>query len=175
MRINKIRKLLIILLVSFGVCSSFGLLLLNYSKIKQNFRIWLDIPCYEVEDLFFSWTAKYYQIDNTPVDENIEQNLQTLIDSVLIPARKEYGKYIRINSGYRCPELNKRVGGVVISQHQKGEAVDITAGSIEKNKILYDVIANRGIYDQLIWENGGKWIHVSYKREGKNRKKKFAL
>jgi uncharacterized protein YcbK (DUF882 family) len=36
---------------------------------------------------------------------------------------KEYGKYIKVNSGYRVPKLNKRVGGVAKSQHQKGEAL----------------------------------------------------
>ena len=54
-------------------------------------------------------------------------------------------------------------------------AVDITTGSIKQNKVLYDIIDKQGNYDQLIWENGGEWIHVSYKREGKNRKRKFAL
>ena len=80
-----------------------------------------------------------------------------------------------MNSGYRSPKLNKRVGGVPKSQHQKGEAVDITTGSIKQNKVLYDIIDKQGNYDQLIWENGGEWIHVSYKREDKNRKRKFAL
>ena len=94
---------------------------------------------------------------------------------MLIPARREYGKYIKVNSGYRALKLNKRVGGVAKSQHQKGEAVDITTGSIKQNKALYDIIDKQGNYDQLIWENGGEWIHVSYKRDGKNRKRKFAL
>lgn len=152
-----------------------GLISWNYNKIEQEFKVWLDIPCFEVEELCFSWTALRYSIDNTPENADIEENLQALIDSVLIPARREYGKYIKVNSGYRAPKLNKRVGGVAKSQHQKGEAVDITTGSIKQNKALYDIIDKQGNYDQLIWENGGEWIHVSYRREGKNRKRKFAL
>lgn len=147
----------------------------NYNKIEQEFKVYWNIPYFEVDDLCFSWTAIYYSIDNTPENIDIEKNLQALIDNILIPVRKEYGKYIKVNSGYRCTKLNKKVGGVPKSQHQKGEAVDITAGSIKRNKILYDIITKQGNYDQLIWENGGEWIHVSYKRIGKNRNKKFAL
>lgn len=153
----------------------FSLICWNYNKIEQEFKVRLDIPCFEVDDLCFSWTALCYSIDNTPENAGVEANLQSLIDSVLIPARHEYGKYIKVNSGYRSPTLNKRVGGVSKSQHQKGEAVDITTGSIKQNKVLYDIIDKQGKYDQLIWENGGEWIHVSYKRDGKNRKRKFAL
>lgn len=153
----------------------FSLICLNYNKIEQEFKVRLDIPCFEVDDLCFSWTALCYSIDNTPENAVVEKNLQALIDNVLIPARQEYGKYIKVNSGYRSPTLNKRVGGVPKSQHQKGEAVDITTGAIKQNKVLYDIIDKQGNYDQLIWENGGEWIHVSYKREGKNRKRKFAL
>lgn len=147
----------------------------NYNKIEQEVKVRLDIPCFEVEELCFSWTAFCYSIDNTPENADVEENLQALIGNVLIPARREYGKYIKVNSGYRSTKLNKRVGGVPKSQHQKGEAVDITTGSIKQNKVLYDIIDNQGNYDQLIWETGGEWIHVSYKREGKNRKRKFAL
>ena len=164
-----------LIVVLFGGLLFIGFIGWNYNRIEQEFKVWLDIPCFEVEELCFSWTALCYSIDNTPENAGVEENLQALIDNVLIPARREYGKYIKVNSGYRAPKLNKRVGGVPKSQHQKGEAVDITTGSIKQNKALYDIIDKQGNYDQLIWENGGEWIHVSYKREGKNRKRKFAL
>ena len=159
----------------FIVILSICLISWNYNRIEQESKVWLDIPCFEVEELCFSWTALCYSIDNTPENASVEENLQALIDNVLIPARREYGKYIKVNSGYRSPKLNKRVGGVPKSQHQKGEAVDITTGSVKQNKVLYDIIDKQGNYDQLIWENGGEWIHVSYKKEGENRKRKFAL
>ena len=163
-----------LIVVLFGTLI-IGLIGWNYNKIEQEFKVWLDISCFEVEELCFSWTALRYSIDNTPENADIEENLQALIDNVLIPARCEYGKYIKVNSGYRSTKLNKRVGGVPKSQHQKGEAVDITTGSIKQNKVLYDIIDKQGNYDQLIWENGGEWIHVSYRRDGKNRERKFAL
>jgi hypothetical protein len=134
----------------FLVILSMCLIGCNYKKIEQEFKVRLNIPCFEVEELYFSWTALCYSIDNTPENADIEENLQALIDNVLIPARYEYGKYIKVNSGYRSPKLNKRVGGVPKSQHQKGEAVDITTGLIKQNKVLYDIIDKQGNYDQLI-------------------------
>jgi hypothetical protein len=77
--------------------------------------------------------------------------------------RTVYGKPIRVNSGYRCPKLNKAVGGSATSQHVLGQAADITGGNKSENKILFDLIKSLKLpFDQLIWENGGTWVHVSY-------------
>ena len=38
---------------------------------------------------------------------------------------------IRVNSGYRCPVWNERVGGVVASQHLLGFAADIVVQGLE--------------------------------------------
>ena len=89
----------------FLVILSMCLIGCNYKKIEQEFKVRLNIPCFEVEELYFSWTALCYSIDNTPENADIEENLQALIDNVLIPARYEYGKYIKVNSGYRSPKL----------------------------------------------------------------------
>ena len=57
------------------------------------------------------------------------------------------------------------------SQHQKGEAADITVGSPELNQQLFDLIANGGFdFDQLIDESNYSWVHISY-AAGKNRHK----
>jgi zinc D-Ala-D-Ala carboxypeptidase len=76
-----------------------------------------------------------------------------------------------VNSGYRCPVLNKAVGGVPTSQHQKGEAADLTVGSPELNQQLFDLIAKGDFdFDQLIDESNYGWVHISYSA-GKNRHK----
>lgn len=106
--------------------------------------------------------------DNTPPPE-IKVALTTLIQNVLNPLRELYGKPIRVNSGYRSPVVNKAVKGVATSQHTKGEAADITAGTRGENKILFELIKNNFTFDQLIDEYDYSWIHVSYKT-GKNRK-----
>jgi zinc D-Ala-D-Ala carboxypeptidase len=87
----------------------------------------------------------------------------SLVNNVLQPARNLYGKPMRINSGFRSPAVNQKIGGVLGSQHCKGEAADI---SCDDNKALFDIIRKIGDFDQLIWEFGNnnqpEWIHVSY-------------
>ena len=93
-----------------------------------------------------------------------EQNLQALVDHVLDPARERLGMPITVNSGYRCPTHNAKVGGVKNSQHLKGEAADITCAD---NKRLAEIIEQLGNFDQLIVYP--TFLHVSYKRQGVNR------
>ena len=90
------------------------------------------------------------------------KNLTALVDNVLDPLREWYGKPIRVTSGYRCPALNKAVGGVKNSQHMDGEAADIDTGSREENKKLFNYIKDHLPFDQLIDEHGMDWVHVSY-------------
>jgi hypothetical protein len=84
---------------------------------------------------------------------------------VLQPLRDRFGP-IRINSGYRCPELNEAVGGVQSSQHMRGEAADIYLPSVEKGREYLAFLKTLPAVDQLIWERSGStcWIHVSTKR-----------
>ena len=95
--------------------------------------------------------------------------LKQLTVNVLQPLRELYGKPITVNSGYRSPLVNKSVGGVPTSQHIKGEAADITGGSKQENRVLFEMIKNTLDFDQLINERDYTWIHVSYKTKG-NRK-----
>ena len=101
----------------------------------------------------------------------IEENLQALVSNVLEPVRELLGKPIVVNSGFRCPIHNVAVGGVANSQHMKGEAVDITC---DDNKGLAEIIEQLGKYDQLIMykrpDGSIRFIHVSWKRNGVNRK-----
>lgn len=123
---------------------------------------------FSIAELSRSDTAKQYRIDNEPPLQAII-NMTSLIDEVLDPIREKWGKPIYVNSGYRCEALNKAVGGVSTSQHCRGEASDITAGSVELNKSLFNMIYNMKtfegfIFDQLIDESDYKWIHISYKQ-----------
>lgn len=90
-------------------------------------------------------------------------NLRALVNNVLDPLRSAWGKPIIVTSGYRSPEVNKAIGGVKTSQHLKGEAVDLDIGTVEDNKALFDFICASGFtFDQLILENKGQWVHISY-------------
>ena len=127
---------------------------------------------FTIKELTKSSTAEAKGIDNTPTQE-VERNLTALVDNVLDPLRAIYGKPITVNSGYRCPELNKAVGGSATSDHVKGFAADITCSNKKENAILFDIIKNNLIFDQLIWEKGNNeypdWVHVSFNPKRKRK------
>lgn len=109
-------------------------------------------------------------INNFPTWQTVD-NLKILVTDLLDPLRIKWGKPLIVSSGYRCPEVNKAVGGVNNSQHLEGRAVDLDIGTIEDNKKLFEFIATSGLaFDQLILENKGQWVHVSY-NINKNRQK----
>lgn len=122
-----------------------------------------------MNELADSATARQLGIQNIPSAE-AKANLVALAENILDKARDAWGKPIIVNSGYRCPRLNKVVGGVSNSQHVTGEAADITTGTKYGNKWLFNYIKDNCDYDQLIDERDYTWVHVSYKRNGVNRR-----
>lgn len=128
---------------------------------------------FTIKELSDSATAQQKRIDNKPDQQQIN-SLTALVDNVLDPLREKFGRPIIINSGFRCPALNKAVGGAATSQHAKGEAADIDTGTWAGNKELYDIIRKELPFDQLIDEKNFSWVHVSYKSSG-NRKQLLKL
>lgn len=130
---------------------------------------------FTIEELCASDTAKARGISNKPNTEQII-NLVYLAANVLEPLRVAMGEPIKIGSGFRCPALNKAVGGVGNSQHMKGQAADLCIdGDIEKGKRWFNYIRLHLPFDQLIWEHNAKgsyWVHVSFVHPdfGKNRR-----
>lgn len=114
-------------------------------------------------ELTRSETAARHKIDNTPPAAIIE-NLQYGVDMVLDPLRRLYGKPIIINSGYRCPQLNKLVGGVTNSWHQNGNAADIHISSAREAKVLFDNLQKLPSVDTALFEHSktAQWLHVQW-------------
>lgn len=119
----------------------------------------------------FTWEEATYTntgINNTIDNEVVKLNVEQLAKSILQPLRDALNIPIKINSWYRNSKVNAAVGGSVSSQHMLGEAADISC-----NDMLgaFNYIKDNLLFDQLIWETKGSnnWIHVSYKRLGKNR------
>lgn len=124
---------------------------------------------FTISELLRSDTAIASKIWNGANREQ-EDNLIALVAAILDPLRTAYGKPIRISSGFRCPALNRAIGGVANSQHMRGEAADIDLGSTTENRKLAKLIVDMKLpFDQLIDEANYAWIHVSYKRKGDNR------
>lgn len=127
------------------------------------------IKYFSLSEFLNSATAKRLGIDNTPTFEVVD-NLNKLADYLDV-IREKVGKPILVSSGFRCPVLNKAVGGVSNSQHQKGLAADLICADMES---LENVLRETGGFDQLIKEHrkGSKsfWYHVSVaSRNGKPR------
>ena len=105
---------------------------------------------------------------------SMRANIVALVDNVLDPAREEFGGPVTVNSAYRCPKHNLALGGVVNSQHMKGEAANLCCAD---NKRLAEIIEKNGKYDQMIKylrpDGSIRFIHVSWKRNGGNRKQRL--
>lgn len=126
-----------------------------------------------LEEATKSATAIRNQINNEPDLDQLKA-MQLVAGMCFEPLRKWYGKPIKINSFFRCDALNKAVGGSATSQHCKGEAIDMDAGSKEENKKLFDWAKNNLIFDQLINEYDYSWVHISYK-VGMNRNQTLVI
>lgn len=117
---------------------------------------------FSINELCHSDTAIAKGIDNTPSEE-VKANLAALIENVLDPLREAYGKPIYVNSGYRCPALNKAVGGVSNSEHLIGCAADIDTNNKEENRKLFELAQELNLpFRQLIDEANMSWVHISY-------------
>ena len=121
----------------------------------------------------YSNTATRRGIENKPNEKQLS-NMELVAEKVVEPVRKLVSGPIKINSFFRCPELNKAIGGRGKSQHCHGQAIDIddTFGKAT-NAEMYHWIKENLDFDQMIWEFGDDdnpaWVHVSYVSPEQNR------
>lgn len=112
-----------------------------------------------------SVTAERKGIINIIHTVQVRDSIKALVDEVLQPLRTAWGKPLVINSGYRCPELNRAVGGVSDSQHVKGEAADVAC---DDPAALAQLAHDLGLpYDQMILYP--TFVHFSHRLEGEQR------
>lgn len=123
-----------------------------------------------LEEATFSQTAIRLGIKNIPGPEIIS-NMKLLAKNCFEPLREHFKVPIKVSSFYRCPELNKKIGGSKTSQHMTGQAIDLQAISHTgiNNEAIFNWLKNNVEFDQLINEYNFSWVHVSYEKEG-NRK-----
>lgn len=129
--------------------------ILKTKEIKSEF--------FTLNELTKSSTATKYHIDNSP-SADIVRNLQYGVNMVLDPLRRLYGKPIIITSGYRCLELNKRVGGVANSWHTQGNAADIHVASLTEAHKIFSNLQKIPSVDTALFEHSksGQWLHVQW-------------
>jgi hypothetical protein len=123
------------------------------------------------DEATLSPTAIRNGISNQPNEQELS-NMKLVAENCFEPLRKMWGKPIKVNSFFRSQSLNQLVGGSPLSQHTKGQAIDITTGTKSDNKKLFE-LAKTLDFDQLIWEYGDStgpyWVHISFKNNN-NRK-----
>lgn len=121
---------------------------------------------FTLEELCFSVTANTQRISNVPASPAIVDNLRTLVNNLLDPARELLGTPILVNSGYRCEALNRAVGGAEESQHRYGQAADITCSNLPR---LFAIVTQLCDFDQAILYRKRNFLHVSYVNKQNNR------
>jgi len=108
-------------------------------------------------------------IDNTPIGEQRDA-LHCLTINLLDPLRERWGRALTVVSGFRNPKVNSLVGGSRTSDHMTGRAVDITAGSPELNRQLFEIIKENFCFDQMYGITGRSGpfssVHVSFRATG---------
>lgn len=120
---------------------------------------------FSLAEMTASATAKARGLPNQP---NATQRaaLVALCVNILEPVRAEFGRPVRITSGFRSFTPG--------SQHARGEAADFEVPGVS-NLVVARWIRDHLPFDQLILEawnandpNAG-WIHVSYRAGGGRR------
>ena len=121
-------------------------------------------------------TSTHKEVYNIPSHEAIA-NLKRLCGWLEV-LRKRAAEPIIINSGYRSPQLNRKIGGAANSNHLTGCACDIRVAGMEQ-AIRYAVIlldysreSNQDFDELLIEKNrfGAIWVHFAV-RPSNNRRK----
>jgi zinc D-Ala-D-Ala carboxypeptidase len=117
---------------------------------------------FSLEQLTYSETAERERIDNTPGAEAVD-NLRRLAQGLeQVQILTEFP--LEISSGYRCAELNRRVGGAKTSQHTQGQAADFTCAEFGPPlEIIKAIRASTIEFDQCILEYA-KWVHISFSK-----------
>ena len=143
---------------------------------------------FSLEEFEYSSTALAKGIDNhIPLNgqpsnggtnecgSEILENIRSLCETILEPLRQHAGIPIQLNSGYRCPALNRAVGGSSQSQQLRGEAADSRVPDPQTGEAWFRWMRDHLPFDQLIKERSSRtspsfWIHVSHRRTGSNRR-----
>ena len=121
-------------------------------------------------------TSSHRDVYNIPTHEAIA-NLKHLCQWLEV-LRERSGGPVRINSGYRSPQLNRKIGGATNSNHLTGCAADIRVTGFEQ-AIRYAAILldyadeSHQEFDELLVERnryGAIWLHFAVRfRENRHK------
>ena len=125
--------------------------------------------------------SNYPEVYNIPSHEAIANLKRVCVWLEVL--RERYNEPIRINSGYRSPQLNRKVGGAATSNHLTGCAVDIRTSGFEQAieyaaiLIAYATESSQD-YDELLIEKnryGAIWLHFAVRPKENRHKVSFIM
>ena len=127
----------------------------------------------------FTKSNSHPEVYNIPSHEAIA-NLTNLCGWLEV-LRSRAGAPIIINSGYRSPQLNKKIGGAANSNHLTGCAVDIRTSGMEQAICYAAILINyakesQHDFDELLIEKnryGAVWVHFAVRPSNNRRKVMF--
>lgn len=120
----------------------------------------LDVCSLFVLDIRARFGTQHRELDNAPPPE-VVATLRTTAAQMETVRRLLGDRVISVSSGYRCPTLNRAVGGAATSAHLTGHAVDFNCYGFGDPLSVCAALANAELaYDQLIEE--GSWVHLSF-------------
>ena len=123
--------------------------------------------------------SNHKEVYNIPSHEAIA-NLANL-SKWLEVLRERAGTPIIINSGYRSPQLNRKIGGAANSNHLTGCAADIRTSGMEQAICYAAILINyakesQQDFDELLIERnryGAIWLHFAVRPRDNRHKVNF--
>lgn len=98
--------------------------------------------------------------DGSVIPDNILPNLVELAENLQV-LRDYLGFPIQINSGYRSPAYNAKIGGAKFSQHIQGKAADISCAKYTPEQVCSAIL--KLISEGKMKEGGlglyNSWVH----------------
>jgi hypothetical protein len=94
----------------------------------------------------------------------VRLNLRRSAADLFEPARALLGPLL-VSSGYRCPALNRVIGGSRTSRHMEGLAFDVVPLELDLRDAMQRLVESAVPFDQLIYEFG-RWLHIGGARHG---------
>lgn len=134
----------------------------------------LKRPNFSPDEFFVSDTVYRLNNDKDPnndIKNYPKENEQEVLENLMLVAdmmqdiRYLLGEPIKINSAYRCKELNDIVGSTDRSQHLQGLACDFVCPRFGKPRDIVQHLFKKGVVvDQCFDE--GSWVHISKVKQG---------
>ena len=96
--------------------------------------------------------------DGSDIPNNVLPNIIELANNLQV-LRDAIGKPITINSGYRSPKYNAKIGGVKNSQHVKGKASDLRVAGVTPKELALII---EGLIEQGKMKQGGIGVYPNF-------------